>query len=159
MTESSTPSRIYLDSNIFITLLEGMPEKSERLKPLFEKLRERRNFAVTSELTLAEVLVGPVRNRNPILHRAYLDLIVFGSFIELWPISRDVLYESVRLRVAHERVREGLPKLPDAIHLVSAIQTRCRFFLSDDQRVSPPQGMDRMSADAKGIEDLLATLA
>lgn len=159
MPERNGEARIYIDSNIFISFLEGMPEKSETLRPLFEKLRERRGVAVTSELTLAEVLIGPAKNRNPLLRRAYLDLIVFGDYFELWPISRDVLYESVRLRVVHKGTHDKLLRLPDAIHLVSAIQTRCRFFVSDDMGINPPQGINRISAGSAGIESILATLA
>lgn len=159
MTEPNGTARIYIDSNIFILFLEGTPEKSGLLRPLFEMLRERRKSAVTSELTLAEVLVGPVKQRNPILHRAYLDLIVFGGYFELWPISRDVLYESVRLRVSHKRAHNNLLKLPDAVHLVSAIQTRCSFFVSDDQGINPPRGMTRVPANSESIEKLMTIVS
>jgi len=50
---------LYLDTNIFIFLLEGKPDESQRIKLLFDTLKARPNAAVTSELTLAEVLAGP----------------------------------------------------------------------------------------------------
>jgi predicted nucleic acid-binding protein len=54
---------IYLDSNPIIYLVEGEPVISDPLKPLFEALRNKPQTAVTSELTLAEVL-APARRKD-----------------------------------------------------------------------------------------------
>jgi hypothetical protein len=58
MAESHRQS-LYLDSNIFIDAYEGEPSLSELAKNLLERLRTRLGIAITSELSLAEVLVRP----------------------------------------------------------------------------------------------------
>ena len=102
----------------------------------------RRGALITSELTLAEVLApsGDER-RSADLRRAYLDLIIWSGTINLRPVSRDVLLETARLR---EYVRR---KLPDAIHLVTAIHTDCRYFISRDEDFDRmPDGMSRVGS-------------
>jgi predicted nucleic acid-binding protein len=47
-------------------------------------------------------------------------------------------------------------KLPDAIHLVSAIRSKCRYLVSSDSDFDDlPDGMERVKPDAGGIEGLL----
>jgi hypothetical protein len=51
MTESS-PSLIYLDTNVFIKAVEGLDEAAAPAKTLIEALRSRRaGIAATSEIT------------------------------------------------------------------------------------------------------------
>ena len=53
---SHSPSPIYIDANPFIYVVEGRDALAAPIKALFASLRERPGLAVTSELTLAEVL-------------------------------------------------------------------------------------------------------
>jgi predicted nucleic acid-binding protein len=111
---------VYLDANPFIYALEGAPAISAPIKTLFEALRTRPGAGVTSELTLAEVLApSKGRKRTPQLKRAYLDLMVWSRFIDLQPVSRAILYETVNLRATRATAKL---KLPDAIHLATAIR-------------------------------------
>ena len=89
---------IYLDTNVFILAFEGEPDASEALRPLFLALQRRPEVAVTSELTLAELLVRPERQNDTRLKRIYLDLLIWSKVVALWPVSREVLMESARYR-------------------------------------------------------------
>lgn len=51
--------RVYLDTNIFIYALEGYADFIDDLTELFASIDAGNIRAVTSELTLAEVLVRP----------------------------------------------------------------------------------------------------
>lgn len=132
---------LYLDTNIFIFLLEGKPDESQRIKLLFDTLKARPNAAVTSELTLAEVLAGSQHPKDSVTKRSYLDLIVWSNFVKLIPISRGVLYETAELRNAHKAASQRKLDLADAIHLVTAVHERCRYFVSEDRGIVPPSGM------------------
>jgi predicted nucleic acid-binding protein len=148
------PPRIYLDANTFILLVEGEPEKAEIMRSLFDIMRNSPECAVTSELTLAEVLAPPRRGAAlPSLRRSYLNLILWGGFIELVAVCRHILIETADLR------RVARHKLPDAIHIVSAINTRCTHFLSadsDSKRI--PKGMVWLRPDADGLTAVRALL-
>ena len=55
---------VYLDANIIISIVEGYPAHRPVLRDLVQALDDGVFSAVTSELTLAEVLVGPFRAPN-----------------------------------------------------------------------------------------------
>lgn len=63
--------RIYLDTNIFIYALEAYPEYVSALTSLFAAIDEVKIKAVTSELTLAEVLIKPMMDNNADLQKVY----------------------------------------------------------------------------------------
>ena len=159
MTEEQSTTVIYLDAMAFIFAIEGEPVNSGPSKLLLERLRTRPGSAVTSELTLAEVLAGSNVPRSPLVRRAYLDLIVWSKFLDLVPISRAILYESADLRFAHRDAHGRKLKLPDAIHLVTAIQRQCQYFVSADQGIRPPLNMKRIAPDADGVDEILKVLA
>lgn len=123
-------SRIYLDSNIFIRALES-PKEDATAQQLITLLSagSRNGSAVlsTSQITLAETLVHPIRNGDELLRLQYEQLLsVTSPWLQVAPISRQTLVLSAQLR-AQRRL-----KLPDAIHLASAIMTKCSHFLSRD---------------------------
>jgi predicted nucleic acid-binding protein len=150
---------VYLDAMVFIFSMEGTPEVSKPTKALFALLRNHPGVAATGELTLAEVLAGSERSRSPPLKRAYLDLIVWSKFLHLVPISRNVLCDSAELRFIHEKTHKKKLKLPDAIHLVTAMQRRCRYFVSGDKGIRPPVNMKRVTPDVYGVTEIQAALA
>jgi predicted nucleic acid-binding protein len=148
----SEPILAYLDTNVFIFGLEGTPERSEPIGPLFRRLPSQPNRCMTSELTLAEVLVGPLRSRDLTLERYYLDLF---TYVTLVPCSRDVCLEAAGLAASHR------PKLRvlDAIHLATAVRSGCRAFVTADLGIRPPAPIRKIAPDAAGIGELLDMLA
>jgi hypothetical protein len=65
MTEEATTPIVYVDANPFIYFIDGDENIARRLRPFFELLRERPGSAVTSELTLAEVLAKARPDARP----------------------------------------------------------------------------------------------
>ena len=146
---------IYLDANVFIDFIEGEPAWADPLKRFFDVSSTRGGLAITSELTLAEVL-APTKARgahSALIKRLYMDAIVWNPAISLKPVSRSVLYDTVELR------RITAHKLPDAIHVVTAIQTKCRFVVSRDAGMSRlPQGMTPVVPNEAGLSELIDAL-
>lgn len=142
MTDIDAPRRLYLDANVFIYAIEGNADVADPLRQLFDLFRTGRGIGVTSELALAEVLpkTSSVRRRN------YLNMIVWSRIFDLRPVSRDILIET-----AEYREHAGMPKLPDAIHVVTAIRAECRTVLSADLRLKLPVGYSVISP---GVENL-----
>jgi predicted nucleic acid-binding protein len=152
------PKTLYLDSNVFITYLEGKSAESGALQGLFELLRNRLAVGVTSELTLGEVLAGS-HKRGPQIRRAYLDLIVWSKNFEIIPVSRDVLYQSAELCAVHKEMVGRKLTLVDAIHLATALQAKCSHFVSADRSIVPPQGMTKVDFNAGDIDQIWKTIA
>jgi predicted nucleic acid-binding protein len=106
---------------------------------------------MTSELTLAEVLA----NARPHARRGYFNLIVWSNIFQLYPVTRDILVDTADYR----RVSRAKVKLPDAIHVVTAIRGRCRAFLSADKGLKLPVGMAAFEPDERGIANLMQEIS
>jgi predicted nucleic acid-binding protein len=150
MGMSGSDARIYIDSNVFIYAVEGPVGIAELLQRLFDILRRRPGTAVTSELTLAEVLA----KADAAGRRDYLDLIAESGVFELCIVSRDILIET-----ATYRRTVGMAKLADAIHVVTAIRRDCAVLLSADMRIKVPEGITLMDANPNNISRLLSELS
>jgi predicted nucleic acid-binding protein len=150
MIEPSEPTRLYLDSNIFIYAIEGDVTLANRLHELFGVLQAKRGTAVTSELTLAEVLP----KATDVQRRSYLSLIVWNRIFDLRPVSRDILIET-----SDYRKLNGMPKLPDAIHVVTAIRAGCRMILSADRGLRLPAGHSVILPDHQSLSRLIRELS
>jgi predicted nucleic acid-binding protein len=133
--------RVYFDANVFIYAVEQSPEHAAFLDELFTLLEAGEIVAVTSELTLAEVLAKPLEAQRPDLAQLYEAMIAPSDWLTVVPVERIVLVEAARLRVPL-----GL-KLPDAIHVASAVAARCDVLLSNDRRLRVPAGLPRLGLD------------
>ena len=150
MTDIDEVPRLYLDANVFIYAMEGNADIAEPLRQLFDLFRANRGIGITSELTLAEVLprVSAVRRRS------YLDMLVWSRMFDLRPVSRDILIETAKYRE-----HAGMPKLPDAIHIVTAIHSGCRTVLSADSRLKLPNGYFVLSPVGENVSRLIRELS
>jgi predicted nucleic acid-binding protein len=160
MTEYPDHPVVYLDTNPFIYLVEGSDEIAYPVERLMKLLRSKPGLGATSELTIAEVLPkAPTPNHR----RSYMNLILWGKILKLLPVSRGVLIETAYYRRKAVRRRDdgstSFPKLPDAIHIVTAIRSGCRFILSRDNRLRLPRGLRQFTSDPVGIADLMRELA
>jgi predicted nucleic acid-binding protein len=148
--------RIYFDANAFMYAFEGDEQTRAPVRRLLHRLVDQPSVGVTSELVPAELL-APITRPGAlsieIRRRMYLDLLVRNSFFDLRPVTRDILLET-----SHLRERAKL-KLPDAIHLATAIASNCRYMLSNDDDFDRAPGLIRVEPDEAGIEILLGALA
>lgn len=119
---------VYLDANIFIYLLEGYIEYVPLLKQLFDLIDQHKLRAVTSELSLAETLVKPIADKNSTLQEVYKSVIQTSDQLNVMPISREILINAAQIRTQTLR-------LPDAIHLATAMTSGCRVFLTNDKQL------------------------
>ena len=89
------------------------------------KVRNNEIAITSSELTLLESLVLPLRNNNTELVSDYTQLLL-ESEVQLLPISLTVLRDAAQLRATTSL------KTPDAIHAATALSQNCSFFLTND---------------------------
>lgn len=152
----SAPSLLYLDTNIFILGFEFEGREAQPVQQLLTLLREFPKAIVTSELTLAELLAPPKRaNGFPLARKAelYGNLLIWSGLVDLWPVSRQVLIGTAVLR------QNWSCKLPDAIHIVSALHAGCAFFMSNDNDMKQlPRGMQRVLPDESGVAAVMGAL-
>jgi predicted nucleic acid-binding protein len=160
MTDRPVAPIVYVDANPFIYFIDGEEAVANRWRPFFELLLQNPGAAITSELTLAEVLAKAL----PDARRSYLNLIVWSSLIQLQPVTREILIDTADYRRVSQRLRPdrtiSTVRLPDAIHVVTAIQSRCSsMFFSADSGVRLPSGMTILEPNETGISALRRVLA
>ena len=119
-------SLIYVDAQIVIYSIEKFPNYFPTLEPMWLKLKAGELRLATSELTLLETLVMPLRQADTTLVQTYEQLLS-GTDIQLIPISQKILRNAATLRASVNL------KTPDAIHATTAFSANCTVFLTNDR--------------------------
>ena len=96
--ESFTGDHVYLDVNIFIYAVEGFPKYSKLCADILQSIEDMKIHAVTSELTLAEVLARPFKDNESGIISVYQDLVRTQFDLKVVPISREILIDAASLR-------------------------------------------------------------
>lgn len=121
--------KIALDTNLFIYAFEQHPRHGETVKAILDIVEEGKVEAVTSTITLTEILTKPIQEGNDTLEKRYR--LLFTHFPNLTVVPVDV---SVAERAACLRGKYGL-KTPDALIVASAIVSGCDLFITNDHRL------------------------
>jgi predicted nucleic acid-binding protein len=122
-------SRVFLDTNILVYLLEDSGPLGERAGRIFSRLSDRGDLLMFSSMTVGEILVKPKRMNNVILESQYRNL--FDSpGTQVFPFDRNAaeLFALIRVNRAI--------KAPDAIQLATAASSKCDLFITNDERLS-----------------------
>lgn len=128
-------ARIYLDTNVLIDLVESSGQLSPAQASILKDFDNGRLAAVTSEIALAECLVRPLADGNAMRVATFEALLDGSGTPTMVPVDRKVLRLAAEAR-ARDRMR-----LPDAIHVATAIAEACNVFLSADRSIRVPDGL------------------
>ena len=112
---------VYADANIALYTINGHPV----CVPLWQTAQQGSISVVSSELTLLEILVTPIRLNDPVKLTSTLNFWNRPS-ASLLPITQDILREAARLRALFNL------KTPDALHAATAILHGCALFVTND---------------------------
>lgn len=122
--------RVYLDTNLYIYLFEGIAAYRELMADLTAEIDRRDVAVVASELVFLELLPRPLRDSRRDLVAKYLELMQRTPRVTLASVDRRVIVRAVQLRADM-----GLRSM-DALHLATALVHDCETFLTNDQRLS-----------------------
>jgi predicted nucleic acid-binding protein len=117
---------VYVDTSAVIYRVERIEPYLTASLPLWDALDAGQAQVATSELTLLEVLVKPLRDGNLSLATLYHTVLLGTVGLNCHPVSRAVLESAARLRAAQHL------KTPDAIHAASALVAGCTLFVTND---------------------------
>lgn len=129
------PGPVALDTQVFIYYIEEDERFLPLVNPVFEAIDHGTRPAVTSVLTLMELLVVPYRNGNAALADRYEALLTRSRGLRCVDIDRSVLKAAAQLR-ANLKL-----KPPDAIQVATAMVANCSVFLTNDRRIPATPGM------------------
>lgn len=116
---------IYLDACLVIYLTERHPRWGDTVAEAIAQAEEAR-FGI-SPLVKCECLVGPIKRGDPVLQRAYTELLE-----QFAPLD---MPDPVYLQAAQLRGHFGL-RTPDALHLASAQHHGCDALWTNDDRLA-----------------------
>jgi len=121
--------RISLDTNVFIYFLEDHPRYGSWCGSLFDLIERGHNPAVTSTVTLLELLVQPYRAQQEELAQKIFALISTYPKLEWVPLTMNLADRASELRARYRL------STPDAIQLATAIGHKATRFYGNDRGV------------------------
>jgi predicted nucleic acid-binding protein len=117
---------VALDTAPLIFYIERNPSFIDQVRPFFVSLGQGEFRAVTSAITLLEVLVQPLRRGDDALAHRYNDILLCSPNISVCPVTNAVAQEAAELRA-----RFNL-KTPDAVQLATALLEGATAFFTND---------------------------
>lgn len=119
--------RIGIDTNLFIYFIEDHPRYGTWCTSLFDLIEQGRNSAVTSTVTLLELLVQPYRDRKEELAQKIFALASSYPKLEWVPVTMNVADRAAELRGRYRL------STPDAIQVATAIGHKATRFYGNDR--------------------------
>jgi predicted nucleic acid-binding protein len=117
---------VYVDANAVIYLVERIEPYLSVSAPLWDALNAGTQAVLTSQLTLLEVLVKPLRDGNTRVASLFRTVLLGTAGLTCHPITQTILEAAARIRAAHNL------KTPDALHAATTLETGCVLFVTND---------------------------
>ena len=118
--------RICIDTAPFIYFIEKNPKYLSMLRPFFAEINAGKIDALTSTITLLEVLVLPFKTKNESLAEKYRDILLYAEGLTTFEIFHEVSELSSKLRAKYS-IRTS-----DAIQIAVGIIYGADAFLTND---------------------------
>ena len=118
-----------VDSMVFVYHLEGNRDFGPAAGALLEAAELGRCRLAASALALLEILVVPQRMGRTDLCRRYRDLLESFPNLDFHELDLDIAEKAAELRARYD------PRMPDAIHLATALAAAAESFASEDRRL------------------------
>ncbi len=133
--------RIYLDTAPLIYWVEEHSDYIATMNQIVDVIETSPLRALTSVVTLTEIMVQPLRMGNTDLVQEYHDILVSGDDYTLVTITADIAITAGEIRA-----RYSLRTL-DAIHVATAIATDCDTLLTNDAAMKRVTDLDVVYMD------------
>ena len=133
--------RVALDTSVFIYQLDANLQYFPLSDAVFFWLEQRGNEAVTSTLSLTELLVPAYREGNERRIQTYYGLLSTYANLTWIPPFLEVADEAARMRATYRL------KTPDAIQAATAIYSKATAFITNDPVFRRVKEMDSLVLD------------
>jgi predicted nucleic acid-binding protein len=131
---------VYLDANSIIYTVEKHATYGPLLAPLWLAAQAKTFEVISSEITLLECLVVPLRRGDTNLVKDY-ERALLGTEMRLLPITQSILRDAAQLRATTSL------KTPDAIHAATSKQAGSALFVTNDGRFRSVTGLNAVILD------------
>jgi predicted nucleic acid-binding protein len=121
--------KVYFDTNCIIYFLENNPTWFPKVVARITALRAAGDELAVGDLARAECLVGPFKSGDSGLEARYRTFFSDPD-VTVLPMTVAVCERAARLRATYPI------KLPDALHLATAIEHGCGAFVTADSKLA-----------------------
>ena len=118
--------RLYTETAPLIYYVEEHPKYVAKMDAIIKAIEDRPIEAVSSVITLTEVLTRPVKLGNTRLEREYRDILLHSGGFRLLTITARIAESAAALRARYNL------RTPDALHVAAGIDARCDAVLTND---------------------------
>jgi predicted nucleic acid-binding protein len=119
---------VALDSAPLIYYVEKHPIYFRQVLPFFDALKHKEFEAITSVITITEVLVHPFHFKRLELVEIYREILL--NYLRLCPVSTKIAEIAASLRAGYHF------KTPDALQVATALDQKADFFLTNDSKLA-----------------------
>ncbi|WRQ72894.1 MAG: type II toxin-antitoxin system VapC family toxin [Methanosarcinales archaeon Met12] len=128
--------KVGLDTMVFIYQFEAHPEYGEIVNDIFDKIEKGEIKAVTSTITVAEILTKPMKDGNEDAVRDYKYVLQNFPNLEIVPITFEIAEQAASLRAKY-----GL-RVPDVIQIAVCLANDAQAFVTNDARLRKVNEVD-----------------
>jgi predicted nucleic acid-binding protein len=118
--------KICLDTAPFIYFVERNKDYLKTVKSVFAEIDAGKIEAITSTITLLEVLVHPLRKKNVILAEKYREILLYSEGVTTFEILNEISEIASELRAKYSI------RTPDALQIGTGIFHGADKFLTND---------------------------
>jgi len=130
MIDIYSVKNVFFDTCILIYFLEGHKIYGYRTKRLFADVEAGIFRGYISTLTLAELLIGPYREKNDFVAEEYYALFHFFPNLDIVDVDSEIAIEAARIRGTYDF------STPDSLLLASAIKSDADMFVTNDRKLT-----------------------
>ena len=133
--------KICMDTAPFIYFIEKHPKYLGLVRPVFIEIDGGQIEAITSTITLLEVLVHPFKTRNEMLAEKYREILLHSEGLTTFEILHEISEMSSKLRARYSI------KTPDAIQVSVRVLYGASKFLTNDPDLKTVDGIEVLVLD------------
>jgi predicted nucleic acid-binding protein len=127
---------VYFDTNIFIYLFEGSATFHSQILELQSLVEHQEITVISCDLVYSELLPPIVHDTGAM--QTLLNFLNDSAAFTIVPVNRETFIHAGILR------GETGMKTPDALHVASAMQAECDFFLTNDKKLQTPDKLEKI---------------
>src|SRR3989339_191613 len=117
----------FLDTPCFIYIVENNKQYKKVIQNVFDEISVGKITAISSIITLSEILVQPIKNNDKILINIYIELVNQLPNFSLISPNYGTAIQAAKIRAQLDI------NLPDAYQLALATENNCKYFLTNDK--------------------------
>ncbi len=133
--------RLYVETAPLIYYIEENPTYIARMDAVVKAIEDTPIEAVSSVITLTEVLTQPVKLGNTKIEQEYRDILLNSAVFRLLPITASTAESAAYLRARYQL------RTPDALRVAAAIAEKCDAFLTNDMALKRVTGITVLVLD------------